>query len=94
MNWHSVENEANFKPALVLKTKRLKIWTVSKRSAYKIPHSYFAHIWSGGYSAGYYAYTWSKTLDYNVYDWMKANGGLTRKIVSVLENTFYLWGIV
>jgi peptidyl-dipeptidase Dcp len=33
----------------------------------------------GGYSAGYYAYTWSKTLDYNVYDWMKANGGLTRK---------------
>jgi peptidyl-dipeptidase Dcp len=22
--------------------------------------------------------TWSK-LDYNVYDWMKANGGLTRK---------------
>jgi peptidyl-dipeptidase Dcp len=32
---------------------------------------YFAHIWSGGYSAGYYAYTWSKTLDYNVYDWMK-----------------------
>jgi Zn-dependent oligopeptidase len=47
---------------------------------------------SGGYSAGY-AYTWSKTLDYNVYDWMKANGGLTRKIVSVLENTFYL-GIV
>jgi peptidyl-dipeptidase Dcp len=22
MNWHSVENEANFKPALVLKTKR------------------------------------------------------------------------
>jgi hypothetical protein len=25
---------------------------------------------------------------------MKANGGLTRKIVSVLENTFYLWGIV
>jgi peptidyl-dipeptidase Dcp len=45
MNWHSVENEANFKPALVLKTKRLKIWTLSKRSAYKIPHSYFAHIW-------------------------------------------------
>jgi peptidyl-dipeptidase Dcp len=40
---------------------------------------YFAHIFSGGYSAGYYAYTWSKTLDYNVYDWMKANGGLTRE---------------
>ena len=39
---------------------------------------YFAHIWSGGYSAGYYAYTWSKTLDFNVYDWMKAHGGINR----------------
>jgi hypothetical protein len=33
MNWHSVENEANFKPALVLKTKRLKNMDFSKRSA-------------------------------------------------------------
>jgi Zn-dependent oligopeptidase len=40
---------------------------------------YFAHIWGGGYSAGYYAYTWSKTLDYNAYDWFEANGGMTRK---------------
>jgi peptidyl-dipeptidase Dcp len=40
---------------------------------------YFAHIWSGGYSSGYYAYTWSKTLDYNAYDWMQANGGMTRE---------------
>jgi peptidyl-dipeptidase Dcp len=32
----------------------------------------------GGYSAGYYAYTWSKTLDYNVYDWMKTNGGFKK----------------
>ena len=39
---------------------------------------YFAHMWGGGYSAGYYAYTWSKTLDYNAFDWMQANGGMTR----------------
>jgi peptidyl-dipeptidase Dcp len=30
----------------------------------------------GGYSAGYYTY---QNTDYNVYDWMKANGGLTRE---------------
>jgi hypothetical protein len=36
MNWHSVEMKLILNP--VLKTKRLKIWTVSKRSAYKIPH--------------------------------------------------------
>jgi peptidyl-dipeptidase Dcp len=40
---------------------------------------YFAHIWSGGYSAGYFAYTWSKTLDYNTFDWIQAHGGMTRE---------------
>ena len=45
-------------------------------SRYHTP--YFAHIWGGGYSAGYYAYTWSKTLDYNAFDWLKNHGGMTR----------------
>jgi peptidyl-dipeptidase Dcp len=80
MNWHSVENEANFKPALVFEDEALKKYGLLVNEVPTRYHTpYFAHIWSGGYSAGYYAYTWSKTLDYNVYDWMKANGGLTRK---------------
>jgi peptidyl-dipeptidase Dcp len=80
MNWHSVENEANFKPALVFEDEALKKYGLLVSEVPTRYHTpYFAHIWSGGYSAGYYAYTWSKTLDYNVYDWMKANGGLTRK---------------
>jgi peptidyl-dipeptidase Dcp len=80
MNWHSVQNEADFKPALVFENEALQKYGLLVHevpSRYHTP--YFAHIWSGGYSAGYYAYTWSKTLDYNVYDWMKANGGLTRE---------------
>ncbi len=40
--------------------------------------SYFAHIWSGGYSAGYYAYIWSEVLDADAYDWFVEHGGLTR----------------
>ena len=79
MAWHSVENEADFKPTLEFETAALKKYGLlvpEVPTRYHTP--YFAHIWSGGYSAGYYAYTWSKTLDYNVYDWMKANGGMTR----------------
>jgi peptidyl-dipeptidase Dcp len=80
MNWHSVENEVDFKPTLVFEDEALQKYGLLVNEVPTRYHTpYFAHIWSGGYSAGYYAYTWSKTLDYNVYDWMKANGGLTRK---------------
>jgi len=41
--------------------------------------SYFAHIWGGGYSAGYYAYLWSEVLDDDAYYWFKENGGMTRE---------------
>ncbi|MFM9064154.1 MAG: M3 family metallopeptidase [Pirellula sp.] len=39
--------------------------------------SYFAHVWSGGYSAGYYAYLWSEVLAADAYAFMKQSGGLT-----------------
>jgi peptidyl-dipeptidase Dcp len=80
MAWHSVENEADFKPTLVFEKEALEKYGLLVNEVPTRYHSpYFAHIFSGGYSAGYYAYTWSKTLDYNVYDWMKANGGLSRE---------------
>lgn len=40
--------------------------------------SYFAHIFSGGYSAGYYSYIWSEVLDADTVEWFKENGGLER----------------
>ena len=40
--------------------------------------SYFLHIWSNGYSAGYYAYPWTRMLGQDAFAWFQANGGLTR----------------
>jgi peptidyl-dipeptidase Dcp len=40
---------------------------------------YFAHIWGGGYAAGYYAYAWTEMLDHDAFDWFKQHGGLTRE---------------
>jgi len=41
--------------------------------------NYFLHIWSNGYSAGYYAYPWTRMLGQDAFNWFEAHGGLTRE---------------
>ena len=36
--------------------------------------TYFAHIFSGGYSAGYYSYLWAEVLDKDAYELFKQKG--------------------
>jgi peptidyl-dipeptidase Dcp len=80
MAWHMVEKESDFKPTLEFEKEALEKYGLLVKEVPTRYHTpYFAHIWGGGYSAGYYAYTWSKTLDYNVNDWLKAHGGMTRE---------------
>ncbi len=40
--------------------------------------TYFNHIFSGGYEAGYYSYIWAEVLDADTVAWFKRNGGLQR----------------
>ncbi|AUY49544.1 M3 family metallopeptidase [Streptomyces sp. CB01881] len=41
--------------------------------------AYFSHVFSGGYSAGYYAYIWSEVLDAETVEWFGTNGRTVRE---------------
>ena len=41
--------------------------------------TYFSHVFSNGYSAGYYGYLWAEKLDADTVEWFNENGGLLRK---------------
>lgn len=53
--------------------------------------AYFAHIFSGGYSARYYSYLWSEALDADTVEWFRTvaaksdDGGLNREAGARLE---------
>jgi peptidyl-dipeptidase Dcp len=42
--------------------------------------TYFAHVFAGGYAAGYYSYIWSEVLDADTVEWFRENGGLRREL--------------
>jgi len=78
--WHTLPPSAaqpdvdSFEPASL---KRFNVDVPEVPPRYRT--TYFSHIWDGGYSAGYYAYTWSEVLDDDAYAWFKEHGGLTRE---------------
>ncbi|HDR2788929.1 TPA: peptidyl-dipeptidase Dcp [Enterobacter asburiae] len=78
MNWHGiaepVEDVDTFESA-ALKKEGLDLPAVPPR--YR--SSYFAHIFGGGYAAGYYAYLWTQMLADDGYQWFVEQGGLTRE---------------
>jgi peptidyl-dipeptidase Dcp len=79
MAWHSLPADAplqdvnRFEPAAL---ERFHIAVPLVPPRYRT--TYFSHIWTNGYAAGYYSYIWSQVLDTDAYYWFKEHGGMTR----------------
>ncbi|HET8714962.1 MAG TPA: M3 family metallopeptidase, partial [Holophagaceae bacterium] len=80
MEWHSLPADAPKQDADKFEMDAL---TKDKINLSFVPpryrSSYFLHIWSNGYSAGYYAYPWTQMLCDDAFAWFQEHGGLTRK---------------
>ncbi|MBB2149260.1 M3 family metallopeptidase [Pedobacter gandavensis] len=79
LQWHTLAPGLPLQDVDQFETNALK---KTKLDLYEVPpryrSSYFLHIWSNGYAAGYYAYTWTSMLENDAYSWFEQNGGLTR----------------
>lgn len=81
MVWHTIPADYNiedantFEKEALAKTKLDVVHAVPPR--YR--STYFAHIFGGGYAAGYYSYLWTEMLHHDAYQWFEENGGLTRE---------------
>ena len=47
--------------------------------------TYFQHIFSGGYSAGYYSYVWAEVLDADAFEAFKENGLFDQKTATAFR---------
>ncbi len=77
MEWHLLGPDEIPDDVEAFEQKSLKKYGLDMAAVpprYKSP--YFAHIFSGGYSANYYAYIWSEILAADAFAYMQENGGL------------------
>ncbi|MBC7587422.1 MAG: M3 family metallopeptidase, partial [Chitinophagaceae bacterium] len=79
MQWHKLGANDVVADAVEFEKKALQITGLDlPQVPPRYRSTYFLHIWSNGYAAGYYAYQWTKMLEEDAYAWFKEHGGLTR----------------
>jgi peptidyl-dipeptidase Dcp len=79
MQWHTLSADAPLQDADKFEKESLK---KTKVDLSEVPpryrSTYFSHIFSGGYPAGYFSYLWTDMLEEDIYSWFQENGGLTK----------------
>ena len=78
--WHTLPPDAPKQEPIAFEKSALERFHVDLAAVPpRYRSTYFAHIFGGGYAAGYYGYMWAEVIDDDAWAWFKENGGLTRK---------------
>jgi len=80
LDWHTLSDREVPEDPLAFEAESRVRYGVDLRAIhprYRTP--FFAHIFSGGYAASYYAYIWSEVLAADAFEYLSARGGPTRE---------------
>jgi peptidyl-dipeptidase Dcp len=75
MDYHTLESNTNIDAIKFEKDAMDKIGLISEIIP-RYRSTYFQHIFSGGYSSGYYSYIWAGQLDADAYEAFKETGNI------------------
>ncbi len=80
MLWHTISADKKITDVNQFENDALKsVHLLIKEVPTRYRSTYFAHIFSGGYAAGYYSYLWTEVLSDDTFQYFTEHGGLTRE---------------
>ncbi|MBU1369952.1 MAG: M3 family metallopeptidase [Bacteroidetes bacterium] len=91
MDWHTISDDKNY-DAIAFENASLKESGLIPEIVVRYRSPYFNHIFSGGYSAGYYSYIWSEVLDSDAFEAFKENGIFDQETASLFRENILARG--
>lgn len=89
MNWHTITEPIEYDAAEFETSSMKKIGLIDEIIP-RYRSTYFNHIFSGGYSAGYYSYIWSEVLDADAFNAFVESGNVLNKDLAAKYRKYIL----